>query len=196
MDEKGFKDFFTMPNPDKIKEFAEYLMSHYCLDNGTDKYQLLEMEIYNDDMEYNQMTEDKKKDKNITYPRVKKALDIFYHYTGLDICFESNGKTHSGGILIRAVKKLDGGEDTFIGGPLKLKDTILNEATSKIYAKALNQVLSVELNKPTLRIGVHMGRSTKEWRFVVKGYEKKIITKVEKNKTGFNVLTAKYVNPK
>lgn len=196
MTNTDFDTYLKTPSEERIKDFAEYLMSHYCLDNGTDRYQLLEIEIYNDDIEYNQTPDDKKMDKNITYPRVKKALDIFYHYTGLDICFESNGKTHSGGILIRAVKKIDGGENSFIGGPLKLKDTILNEATSQICAKSLDQALSVELCDPTLRIGVHTGRSKKLWRFVVKGYENKIVTIEGKNKEGFNVLTAKYVNPK
>ena len=197
MTKKEFTTYLTKPDEAWVEEFAKYLMSHYYLDNGKSRYQLLEIEIYNDDMEYNQAPKEKKIDKNITYPRKTEALAIFYHYTGLDICFESNGKTHSGGVLIRAVKILGGGDESFIGGPLKLKDALLNEASKQITAECQDQALSVELmDDPTLRIGVHAGRSDKKWRFVVKGYEKQIVTIKEKNKQGFDVLKAKYNNPK
>ena len=64
--------------------------------------------------------------QEVTYPRDGyEAGQLFYHLSGIDICFEShyNGKSGKfGGILIRSIK--DG--DLIIAGPLNCKDEILN----------------------------------------------------------------------
>mgnify|MGYP003500673164 CR=1 FL=1 len=61
-----------------------------------------------------------------TYPRNDyKGGELFYHLSGIDICFDSQYNEESGrfgGILIRSIK--DG--DKIIAGPLNCKDEILN----------------------------------------------------------------------
>ena len=78
----------------------------------------LQRKIYKDKNQY--------KWQEVTYPRNDyKGGELFYHLSGIDICFDSqyNGKSGKfGGILIRSIK--DG--DRIIAGPLNCKDEILN----------------------------------------------------------------------
>ena len=64
--------------------------------------------------------------QEVTYPRNDyKGGELFYHLSGIDICFDSQYNEESGrfgGILIRSIK--DG--DKIIAGPLNCKDEILN----------------------------------------------------------------------
>ena len=64
--------------------------------------------------------------QEVTYPRNDyKGGELFYHLSGIDICFDSQYDEESGrfgGILIRSIK--DG--DKIIAGPLNCKDEILN----------------------------------------------------------------------
>ncbi|MCR4769289.1 MAG: hypothetical protein K5874_03645 [Bacteroidaceae bacterium] len=65
--------------------------------------------------------------RQVTYPRDDyEAGQLFYHLSGIDICFDSQYKKEEvkfGGILIRAIKDESG---LIIAGPLNCKDEILN----------------------------------------------------------------------
>lgn len=71
---------------DKCKEIAKKLLENYCIEYGEKKYYYFaEIEFYYYDKErWNDEWNEK------TYPRDKKdAGDFFFHYSGVDICFNS-----------------------------------------------------------------------------------------------------------
>ena len=113
-----------------VKEFqnkcfsiAKQLLSDFCIECGEKEkkyYNLAEIEFYYFDKN------DFNEDWNIvTYARNEyKAGDLFYHLSGVDICFESKySDNRFGGILIRSLK---GDGQKLITGPLSCKDELLN----------------------------------------------------------------------
>lgn len=72
---------------------------------------------------------------NCSYPRNSKACDFFWHYSGVDICFESTNDSF-GGVLIRSLKKrtIKNGESTndeLIGGPMRCATDMANTSIEK-----------------------------------------------------------------
>ena len=106
---------------------AQKLFDNYCLLCGDVKYFFAEIEFY-----YYEKGKWDDKWNEVTYARDGyKAGDLFYHLSGIDICFEShyvNFNAKFGGILIRAIKDEKG---IVIAGPLTCKDEILNACMGK-----------------------------------------------------------------
>jgi len=108
----------------KCSEIAENLFNNFCIqcgENGEEKYyKFAEIEFYY----YNKENLNQKWNEK-TYPRTNKdAGDLFFHYSGVDICFDSkfdNGIF--GGILIRSLKDNQG---KYITGPSVCMLEILN----------------------------------------------------------------------
>lgn len=140
-DLKGFQD--------KCEEIAEKLLKNYCIQCGEKKYYFAEIEFYYYDKErWNNKWNEK------TYPRDKKdAGDFFFHYSGVDICFNSKfDEGKFGGILIRSLK--DDGH--FITGPSVCMLEILNNCSGKtwpILTPSPNQKCEVCKN-PIQRYGI------------------------------------------
>lgn len=114
----------------KCKNIADNLINNYCIRIGKDKcYYLAEIEFY-----YWQKNKWNQKWNDITYPRNdKNAGDLFYHYSGVDICFKSNYEDQKfGGILIRAIKDQD---DIVTAGPLLCCNMILNNCSPQYMPK-------------------------------------------------------------
>lgn len=87
---------------------------------GNDRYSFAEIEFYY------QNTIFKGGQYKDTYPRTKNAGNLFWHLSGIDICFETDKEKGSyyGGILIRSiVKEKDG---SLITGPMCCSDELLN----------------------------------------------------------------------
>lgn len=105
-----------------LKSLAESIMNKVCISNGK-LYHPIEIEFY---------IYDKEEHPDIhVYPREAKAGDLFFHLSGMDICFESSfeekeGTIRFGGILIRALEREDGKR---FGGPLTCVNEVLNTAT-------------------------------------------------------------------
>ena len=101
---------------------AQKLFDNYCILCGEAKYYFAEVEFY-----YYEKGKWDDKWNEITYARkVYNAGDLFYHLSGIDICFDSSYddcNAKFGGILIRSIKDEKG---TVIAGPLTCKDEILN----------------------------------------------------------------------
>ena len=102
----------------EFKKLADGVMNHLCILNGKYEYHPIEIEFY-------VYTEDHQ-DIHV-YPRnAEKPCDLFFHLSGMDICFESSMETgRFGGILIRALERNDG---KLIGGPLTCVNEVLNNA--------------------------------------------------------------------
>ena len=114
----------------QFKEIAENLFQHCYIKCGAKKYYFAEIEFY-----YYDKNEEKGLNKEWnerTYPRDgKKAGELFFHYSGVDICFYSSyddGKF--GGILIRSLK--DAVSKQYITGPTVCMLEILNECSKEM----------------------------------------------------------------
>ena len=60
-----------------------------------------------------------------TYPRNCKPSDFFFHYSGVDICFQSTEESF-GGVLIRSIKRVRDSKKELIGGPMRCAMELLN----------------------------------------------------------------------
>ena len=96
---------------DECFEIAKDLFRNYCINCNRTEYHFAEVEFYYYDSEQYLQNREQYKWQRVTYPRKCKAGQLFYHLSGVDICFESdynNQKAKFGGILIRAIKKMTG----------------------------------------------------------------------------------------
>ena len=114
----------------KCAEIATDLFKDYCIQCGEKKYYFAEIEFY-----YYDHTWFNKEWNEVTYPRTCASGAIFYHLSGMDICFNSNlpkdfkkkKEGYGGGILIRSIwEKDDKGNKIITVGPLTCMNKILN----------------------------------------------------------------------
>ena len=110
----------------KCRDIAGELFTSYGIECNNKIFRLAEIEFYYYDSEHYLKDRINHKWQEVTYPRNDyKGGELFYHLSGIDICFDSQYNEESGrfgGILIRSIK--DG--DKIIAGPLNCKDEILN----------------------------------------------------------------------
>ena len=110
----------------KCRDIASKLFNNYGIKCNNKIFRLAEIEFYYYDSEQYLKDPSHHKWQEVTYPRNDyKGGELFYHLSGIDICFDSQYNEESGrfgGILIRSIK--DG--DKIIAGPLNSKDEILN----------------------------------------------------------------------
>lgn len=86
----------------KCKKIAENLFCHYCIKCGNKTFRFAEIEFY-----YYKKEKWQDKWNTATYYRNKKAGELFFHYSGVDICFQSDSENEFGGILIRSLIEID-----------------------------------------------------------------------------------------
>lgn len=111
---------------EKFETIAEGLINNFYIKCDNKNYYFAEIEFYYYDRDfYNQEWNEK------TYPRTnKKAGQLFFHYSGVDICFDSEfDKGKFGGILIRSL--YDETTKRFIMGPLLCVNEMLNACSGK-----------------------------------------------------------------
>ena len=137
----------------KCTEIAKVLLTEYGIECGNKLYHLAEVEFYY----YEKGRWDK--DWNAkTYPRKgKNAGDFFFHYGGVDICFDSfydKDKSKFGGILIRSLKDSNG---KFITGPsvcsLEIMNTCLEQKVLPNIKLTSNEGCEV-CKEPITRYGI------------------------------------------
>lgn len=140
---KDLKTLLTNPFDGKTDfqnecmRIANDLFSNYGIKCGNKIFRFAEIEFYyykKDGLVAN-ANWDKDWNKE-TYPRNKKAGELFFHYSGVDVCFECNYEEKErdnedgefGGILIRS---LFDGQD-ILAGPLFCSNTMLNACIDSI----------------------------------------------------------------
>jgi hypothetical protein len=102
----------------KFAEIADALLNDFAINRGEETYRFVEIEFYHN------ITDDD--GKKITYKRgLANSCDFFFHPSGVDLCFESNGESY-GGILIRSIQSTNG-KGTFINGPGRVADTLFDK---------------------------------------------------------------------
>lgn len=117
----------------RFKKIAKTLFENYCLKSGNKTFRFAEIEFYY----YKKDKWDEEWNK-VTYPRNKNAGELFFHYSGADICFQchfdDNGKDDNiveyGGILIRSVIEEDGDILKLHAGPQYCANLILNSCNN------------------------------------------------------------------
>ena len=175
-----FQDYF-----DRI---AKYILGHVAIVIGDSyskqiKYYLEEIEFYynngkipEEEITFTKDKKEKKEKKNYfscTYKRERDAKQLFWHYSGVDICFQSD-ETCYGGILIRSLTKeyLDK-EGKFvkelIAGPLRCSNELINQG---VLSKSIpqieeikwttNRIISVDSIGSTIRQGIETSERYKD----------------------------------
>ena len=131
----------------KCRDIAGELFTSYGIECNNKIFRLAEIEFYYYDSEQYLKDPSHHKWQEVTYPRNDyKGGELFYHLSGIDICFDSQYNEESGrfgGILIRSIK--DG--DKIIAGPLNCKDEILNACKNGEMPKLI-EVLGKQEIKP------------------------------------------------
>ena len=139
---KNPNDFIEISEFQKFfDEVAKYLLGNVAIVFGPEpdgtKYYLAEIEFYYKNEKAKEIviksSEDNKKKVessfySCTYERNREAGQLFWHYSGIDICFDSN-KNNYGGILIRSLIKITkGGQRELIAGPLRCANELMNQS--------------------------------------------------------------------
>lgn len=131
--EREEKGLFNRENFNgEFKEIAEDLFQKCCIKCGDKTFRFAEIEFYYYSSQ--NFSEDWNK---ITYPREKQAGEFFFHYSGVDICFQSKfaekdqESAYYGGILIRSVIEVDDKNRvrSVEAGPLYVANLLLNSCS-------------------------------------------------------------------
>lgn len=111
---------------EKFKFIAQNLFKKCYISCGDKKYYFAEIEFYYFDKDKNKGLNNSWNEK--TYPRDgKEAGKLFFHNSGVDICFDSSFEDGKfGGILIRSLKTENG---KFITGPWVCMFEMLNASS-------------------------------------------------------------------
>lgn len=160
-----------------LKELAETIMNDYCIDNGQYQYRPIEIEFYI----YDHV---KHPDKHV-YPRDNKSAgELFFHYSGMDICFDSSlADGHFGGILIRALERDN--DNISFGGPLVCLNEVLNTAHAKCELKQFSRPKSDRVHAVPFgkRVGINGEDqySQAPYRFIKEGLTEIKMTRLTYN---------------
>ena len=134
-----------------FRQIAENLFQNFCIRCNETIFYFAEIEFYYYDKDNFNKEWNKK-----TYPRTgKEAGKLFFHYSGFDICFESDFKKGVfGGILIRSL--FDKTNDRFITGPLLCVNEMLNACSdSQTWPEIIpTQKEKCEVAEPIGRYGI------------------------------------------
>ena len=154
----------------ELENIAKILMNEYYISNGTHLYRPLEIEfyIYLKDINKN---EKRHADEHV-YPRTAEAARIFFHQSGMDICFSSSMEDgYFGGILIRALEREDG--ENF-GGPRICAYEVLNSALGMCVVQECecDKKLSFDV-EASERIGIKEWTDSKDKSWKDEYYNKK-----------------------
>lgn len=108
---------------ERCRIIAKELFDSYCIKCKEKEFYFAEIEFY-----YWQKNQWEKDWNRVTYPRDGyEAKDLFFHTSGIDICFESSyNDAKFGGILVRSIIDKD---NNIIAGPWNCMLHILNECT-------------------------------------------------------------------
>ena len=175
---------------ESFKSIAETLLKNFGLQCGDKKYYFAEIEFYYyDKKNFNKIWNER------TYPRDnREAGELFFHYSGFDICFDSSfEKGKFGGILIRSLIDTTKTDDKFVTGPLLCVNEALNAcAKDKVWPEIVELSAEEKLcqsrdcvigEPPITRYGITYDKDKKiqdvPWCF----YDKRMIDKNnQKNK--------------
>lgn len=148
---------------ERCREIAQKLFGNYCIKCGNKFFRFIEVEFY-----YYKNEKDCKGnfDSPIfkeTYPRSKNSGELFFHYSGVDICFQCNFNEKEknndygeyGGILIRSL--LDGNK--ILAGPLFCANAMLNACKEHMPELMRTDCRKIDLGSSITRYGINSDKN-------------------------------------
>ena len=152
----------TLKNKSNIQQYfnevADFLFHHIAIKAGECIFTFLEIEFY-----YYKQGIFEGPLFNCTYPRTRKAGQFFWHYSGIDICFESNEEERTfGGILIRSLMKND---QEIIAGPMCCSDELMNCCNKELPTLIDGETILENNPTSTIRYGIEADKAQKEMKF-------------------------------
>jgi hypothetical protein len=134
-------------------DVAKYLFEHVAIEAGGKTFTFAEVEFY-----YYKEGDFEGPLYNCTYPRTRDVGKFFWHYSGMDICFESSEeKKYFGGILIRSIKN----ENEIIAGPMRCSDVIMNSCNGEM-PRLVDHETKCEIKEPITRYGIEADKTHNE----------------------------------
>lgn len=142
---------------------ANSLICNYCMKADTRIFRFAEIEFYYHmkgvwDQEWNR----------VTYPRNKNAGELFYHYSGVDICFQTHldgegGYIDFGGILIRSLIEVDenGRPQQLHAGPQYCANLMLNACNETLPKLDVAEGINCRI-KTAIRFGIEKAERERE----------------------------------
>lgn len=148
-------------------EIAQELFDNWGIECGDKIFRFAEIEFYYYKKEVSDGNNFDADWNRETYPRSKNAGDFFFHYSGVDICFQchfeeakrDNEYGEFGGILIRSL--LD--ENQIIAGPLFCVNTMMNvckESMPKLVPVPVPNDYQNCVLKQTVRYGINSDKNS------------------------------------
>ena len=193
---KEFQDYFD--------DIAKYIFGNVAICAGGVLYHLTEIEFYYKNANVNTDTFTR------TYKRDCKAGQLFWHYSGVDICFSTLDNQQSyGGILIRSMlKEVKEGDEVhyeLMTGPMRCANELINQCI-----KSENNKLpfltfsSIEVENDiiaTIRQGVETSKTGSSKEDIENRWENKIIENIpcfcyylKRSRDEWNHMGKKYVS--
>ena len=146
-----------------FSEIANCLICDYCIKTDTKIFRFAEIEFY-----YFKKGEWDQEWNSVTYPRNKKLGELFFHYSGVDICFQTHldnegGYVEFGGILIRSLIELDekGKFQHLHAGPQYCANLMLNSCNTTLPQLATAEKINCEI-KSAVRFGIEKAERERE----------------------------------
>lgn len=149
---------------DEFYNIAQQLFNKYCIKNDTKTFRFAEIECY-----YYKKNEWEEDWTQVTYPRNKNAGELFFHYSGVDICFQchvdenNSDNVEFGGILIRSLIEVDdyGRLLKLHAGPQYCANILLNTCNKEL--PQLNKAKEVKCDlQRTIRFGIEKSARERE----------------------------------
>ena len=193
---KEFQDYF-----DKI---AKYIFGNVAICAGGVLYHLAEIEFYYKNAKVNTETFTR------TYKRDRKAGQLFWHYSGVDICFSTLDNQQSyGGILIRSMLKevKEGNEVQYelMTGPMRCANELINQCikseNGKLPFLAISSIKVENDIIATIRQGVETSKSGSTKEDIEHRWKNKLIDNIpcfcyylKRTRDEWNHMGKKYVS--
>ena len=139
----------------RCKKIAKMLFNNHCIKCGNKTFRFAEIEFYY----YNKEKEWQDKWNTATYYRNKNAGNLFFHYSGVDICFQSDSEKKFGGILIRSLIEIDknGNYQALHKGPLICANLMLNVCEDERMPYVSDKVDSLDYNDKMIQSDFRFG---------------------------------------
>lgn len=154
-DHKGIESVFS--------EIANCLICDYCIKTDTKIFRFAEIEFY-----YFKRGEWDQEWNSVTYPRNKNAGELFFHYSGVDICFQTHldgegGYIDFGGILIRSLIEIDENRrpQQLHAGPQYCANLMLNACNDTLPKLDVAEGINCEI-KTAIRFGIEKAERERE----------------------------------
>ena len=155
----------------RFYDIAKTLFEDYCFKCDTKIFRFAEIEFYYYKKDHSNSIQWDDEWNEETYPRNKDAGELFFHYSGVDICFQCrfdedgiDDNVEFGGILIRSIIEVDN-SDRLIklhAGPQYCANLMLNSCKNQLPELVKAKHMSFDKLEQTVRFGINCEEKQKE----------------------------------